>query len=95
MFLVGLWDVAGVHWVFLSANGYQEMYAAIVHHNLLQDRDNFGSTKTSATQNFGQIMVGGLVSEWKPLQSESEGEQARTRYIYKGHCESECTLQSE
>lgn len=58
MFLVGLWDVAGVHWVFLSANGYQETYTVIVHHYLLQDGDNFGSTKTSAAQTFGQIMVG-------------------------------------
>lgn len=59
MFLVGLWDVAGVHWVFLSANRYQETCTTIVHHCLLQDGVNFGSTKTSVAQNFvGQIMVG-------------------------------------
>jgi hypothetical protein len=28
--LVGPLDVVGVHWVFLSANGYQETYTAFV-----------------------------------------------------------------
>lgn len=71
MFLVGPLDVAGVHWVFLSASGYQETCVTTLVHPftiISSKMEVLLKAPHGSLNNFvGQIMVGERVEPFTSL----------------------------